>query len=119
MAPYCGQVGNAVDRLVSSALLDVRFSNGREGQDVSNVVFSFFYEVYIVMEDSKPFSIVHWQCNIPYGNQFSNIHNTSSTVYRKTVHRPSSKYTRQQYKYSYTLRDYYLPILKPDSNLIM
>jgi len=37
---------NALGRLVSSDLLDVRFSSRREGQDVLNVAFSFnCYEV--------------------------------------------------------------------------
>ena len=44
---------NAINQLVSSALLDVRFSE-REGRDVLNVVFWFnIYEVYMVVEDSK------------------------------------------------------------------
>ncbi len=45
------RLGNASDRLVSSSLQDVGFSNGRERKDV---VFSFIiYEVYMVMEASR------------------------------------------------------------------
>ena len=40
------QLDDAVHRLVPSASLDVRFPNGREGQDVSNVVLSLnLYDV--------------------------------------------------------------------------
>ena len=43
-----------IDRLV-----DVRFSNRKDGQNVLNVIFSFnCYEVYIVTEDSKDLSVM-------------------------------------------------------------
>jgi len=51
---------NVIDWLVSSTLLDERISNGRDGQDMLNVVFLLnvvvslnFYEVYMITENSE------------------------------------------------------------------
>ena len=44
----CGTMVNATGQLVLSDLLDMYFSNVREGQDLLNVLFSFnFYDVYM------------------------------------------------------------------------
>jgi len=50
---------NTIDRLLPTTLLNVRFSNWRESQDVLKVVFSFNFEIYMALEDSKdPFSML-------------------------------------------------------------
>ena len=75
VAPHCGWWVNTIDRRVPPALLDVLFSNRRDGQNVLNVVFSFnCYEVYMVYKRLKrSFSIAHWRCNILYRiNKFQN-----------------------------------------------